>query len=76
MVDEGIGLLPGTELAIFEPFGRGANAAGRHLPGMGLRLYISRNIVQQHAGTMRAESGGEGRGLVVTVSRPCESNGG
>jgi PAS domain S-box-containing protein len=76
IADEGIGLLPGTELAIFEPFGRGANAAGRHLPGMGLGLYISRNIVEQHAGAMWAESGGEGRGLVVTVSLPCEASGG
>ena len=71
ITDEGIGLMPGAEDAIFEPFGRSANAARQHLPGMGLGLFISRNIVEQHGGAIRAESRGDGQGLAVTVSLPA-----
>ena len=38
--DRGIGLPPGAAEAIFEPFGRAANATARHLPGLGLGLYL------------------------------------
>ena len=38
--DRGIGLPPGATEAIFEPFGRAANATARHLPGLGLGLYL------------------------------------
>ncbi|MBW3634487.1 MAG: PAS domain S-box protein, partial [Chloroflexi bacterium] len=44
--DEGIGLPPGAEEAIFEPFGRAGNTGG--IPGMGLGLFICRNIVERH----------------------------
>ncbi|HVE78999.1 MAG TPA: PAS domain-containing protein, partial [Gemmatimonadaceae bacterium] len=50
--DQGIGLPPGAAEQIFEPFSRASNA--QQVPGMGLGLYISRNIVQQHGGRMGA----------------------
>jgi PAS domain S-box-containing protein len=61
--DQGIGLPPGEAESIFEPFGRATNA--RELPGMGLGLYISRGIVEQHGGRIGAESPGPGRGTTV-----------
>jgi signal transduction histidine kinase len=44
--DEGIGLPSGEAERVFEPFGRASNAQERHLPGMGLGLYICRGIVE------------------------------
>ena len=69
--DAGIGLPPGSEGAIFAPLGRAANAARRHLPGMGLGLYICRGIVERHGGRIWAESRGEGAGTTITVWLPC-----
>jgi PAS domain S-box-containing protein len=68
--DSGIGLPPGAEEAIFAPFGRAENAAASNLPGMGLGLFICRNIVERHGGWMRAESAGEGLGTTVTFWLP------
>lgn len=68
--DNGIGLPEGAREAIFEPFGRAANATARHLPGMGLGLYISRRIVNLHGGHIWAESAGEGRGTTMWVRLP------
>jgi PAS domain S-box-containing protein len=68
--DEGIGLPPEALTTIFEPFGRAANAAASNLPGMGLGLYICRNIIERHGGHIRAESAGEGRGTTVTFWLP------
>ena len=58
ITDEGIGLDVPPE-RMFEAFGRGLNA--EHFPGMGLGLFISRQIVEQHggriSGSARPESG-------------------
>ena len=70
--DQGIGLPPGAADQIFEPFGRATNA--QQLPGMGLGLYISRNIVLQHGGRMGAESEGVGRGTTVWFWLPAEQS--
>jgi signal transduction histidine kinase len=70
VVDQGIGLPPGAAESIFEPFGRASNATVRHLPGMGLGLYICRNIVELHGGSIRAESPGEEQGTTMRVCLP------
>ncbi len=71
--DEGIGLPPGAVEAIFEPFGRAANATRANLPGLGLGLHICRSIVQQHGGRIWAESAGEGQGTTLSVWLPSEA---
>ncbi|GAA1194299.1 ATP-binding protein [Streptomyces hebeiensis] len=55
--------------ALFEPFrrGEGRDRMGR---GAGLGLSIVRSIAKAHGGTVEAEPGGEGGGLVVTVRLP------
>ncbi|MDP9367431.1 MAG: ATP-binding protein, partial [Chloroflexota bacterium] len=68
--DQGIGLPPGATETIFEPFDRAVNAERRHLPGLGLGLYICRSIVEQHGGRIWAESPGEGNGTTVAVWLP------
>jgi signal transduction histidine kinase len=68
--DSGIGLTPGAQDRIFEPFGRAANASRQGLPGMGLGLHICRQIADAHGGRMWAESGGEGQGMHVSLWLP------
>ena len=62
VTDPGIGLPVESLEAIFQPFGRAANATKRSLPGMGLGLYICRTLVERHGGRIWATSGGEDLG--------------
>jgi signal transduction histidine kinase len=68
--DHGIGLPPEAVESIFEPFGRASNAQQRQLPGMGLGLYITRQIIELHGGRIWAESSGEGQGTLVSLWLP------
>jgi len=68
--DEGIGLPAGAAERVFEPFHRAANAFAGSIPGLGLGLHISRQIVQRHGGRMWAESPGEGLGTTLNVWLP------
>jgi signal transduction histidine kinase len=69
--DHGIGL-PSQAAAdrIFDAFSRADNAEQRQITGMGLGLYICRNIVEQHHGRIWARSEGEGRGTTISVWLP------
>jgi signal transduction histidine kinase len=71
--DDGIGLPDDAAESIFRPFGRALNAAERNLPGMGLGLYICRNIVERHGGTITAKCSGEDLGTTFEISMPCIS---
>jgi two-component system, OmpR family, sensor histidine kinase VicK len=68
--DHGIGLPPEAAERIFEPFSRATNAEVRQITGMGLGLYICRNIVEQHHGRIWARSRGEGHGTLISVWLP------
>jgi signal transduction histidine kinase len=68
--DRGIGLPNGAADRIFEPFGRAPNAQERQIQGMGLGLYICRNIIEQHRGRIWARSDGEDQGTLVSVWLP------
>jgi signal transduction histidine kinase len=52
---------------LFEPFSRGPDEKSRKASGLGLGLYISREIVRGHGGEIGATSGDE---TVVTVTLP------
>ncbi|HEU5326589.1 MAG TPA: PAS domain-containing sensor histidine kinase [Thermomicrobiales bacterium] len=69
--DEGIGLPPGSAEIIFEPFGRAPNATEHGLPGLGLGLYICRNIVTRHGGQLWAESAGDQCGTTFRLWLPA-----
>jgi signal transduction histidine kinase len=53
--DEGIGMSPANLNQIFEKFFREKQAIGNY-SGMGVGLYITRNIIDQHGGKIWAES--------------------
>ncbi len=66
--DEGIGIDPVEAAALFQPFERGASV--RHsIGGVGLGLYITRQIVDAHGGTISLDSK-PGSGSRFTISLP------
>ncbi|RKH05560.1 sensor histidine kinase, partial [Corallococcus sp. CA053C] len=65
--DEGIGIAPGALLTIFEKFTRAVST--RHYGGLGLGLFITRQIVEAHHGRLWAESE-PGQGATFIVELP------
>ncbi|TCO99742.1 two-component system sensor histidine kinase KdpD [Rubrivivax gelatinosus] len=69
--DQGPGLPPGREEALFEKFERGERESAT--PGVGLGLAISRAIVQAHGGTIHGANrleGGRVAGARFTIELP------
>ena len=71
--DQGIGIPPAEQRALFEPFARG-EALSQRVGGVGLGLYITARIVEQHGGTIRLESA-PGQGSAFTVRLPLQPRG-
>ncbi|HET9014853.1 MAG TPA: ATP-binding protein [Thermomicrobiaceae bacterium] len=65
--DEGIGIAPEDQARLFQPFARAH--ATEMVPGTGLGLYITRQIVEQHGGTIGVESAPDA-GTAFTVRLP------
>jgi signal transduction histidine kinase len=64
--DEGIGISPEDQQRIFGRFERAASM--RHYGGFGLGLYILREIVEGHGGTVSvASEPGKGARFTVTI---------
>lgn len=70
--DQGLGIPPDELKLIFEPFRRGSNVL-HTIKGAGLGLASARQIVQQHGGSLRAESQ-LGRGSTFTVLLPLDKD--
>lgn len=67
--DEGPGIAPEEQEPIFEPFARGR--AGETVGGTGLGLYVARQIVEQHGGTITVQSA-LGAGATFVIRLPLE----
>ena len=68
MQDEGLGIPAQDMPRVFERFHRAANVIGK-IGGTGVGLASSRQIVEQHGGTIAVESQ-EGRGTRFVVRLP------
>ncbi len=66
--DEGVGIPPNDLPHVFDRFHRGANVVGR-MAGTGLGLASARELVEQHGGSISAESE-EGKGSTFIVRLP------
>lgn len=69
VTDRGIGIPAEHQLRVFERFERGVPA--QHFGGLGLGLYIVRQIVEAHGGEIRVEST-PGAGATFTAQLPRE----
>lgn len=78
VVDRGIGIPESERDTLFAPFSRTASARQSGVEGTGLGLYITRQIVEAHGGTIDIiETPGGGSTFVVTLpltqQRPVEA---
>jgi signal transduction histidine kinase len=67
--DTGIGIPAGALPQLFQRFYRAGNAGTQQISGMGIGLYVVREIVTLHGGTVAVESC-EGAGSIFTVQLP------
>jgi signal transduction histidine kinase len=65
--DTGIGIAPETLPHLFNKWSRAHNANKTNIKGTGLGLFVAREILTAHCGTIRAESVGEGKGSTFIV---------
>ncbi|MFA6432362.1 MAG: HAMP domain-containing sensor histidine kinase [Candidatus Paceibacterota bacterium] len=65
--DTGIGIDPQVLPLLFQKFTRANNANKVNIKGTGLGLFVAKEIVAAHKGTIRVESPGEGRGSTFIV---------
>jgi signal transduction histidine kinase len=68
VIDQGPGIALDQREKLFTPFFRGT-AAARHKSGLGLGLYITREIARRHGGSLRLTSP-PGQGAIFTVELP------
>jgi signal transduction histidine kinase len=74
VADQGVGIPLHAQTSIFSRFQRLSHEAVR-TSGLGLGLFIVRNIVRAHGGKVRAESEGEGKGSRFLVLLPGQLDG-
>lgn len=74
VADQGIGIPEKDLPQLFTPFFRGSNASTRNFTGIGLGLYLCREVLEAHGGGLSVSSV-EGQGTVVTMTLPLLDNG-
>jgi signal transduction histidine kinase len=73
IIDTGIGMTAAEIARIFEAFSQGDHATQRgphRFGGMGLGLAISRMMMEMHAGSISATSGGRNQGTAFLIKLP------
>jgi len=69
--DTGSGIAPEFITHVFERFRQGDASMTRSHGGLGLGLSIVKHLIEQHGGTVRAESAGPGQGASFTLELPA-----
>ncbi len=68
--DSGIGISEKDRERIFTKFFRSGEALSRHTDGSGLGLYVAKNIVERHGGTIAFDS--QEKGTTFTITLPIQ----
>ncbi len=68
--DSGAGIKPEFITHVFERFRQADASMTRRHGGLGLGLAIVKHLIEQHGGTVRAESAGEGMGSSFSIELP------
>ncbi len=66
--DTGIGMDKETKGKLFGKFSRGVGGAKLNVGGSGLGLYLAKQIVEAHRGSINVDSEGEGKGSTFTLA--------
>lgn len=69
--DTGVGIRPEFITHVFERFRQADASTTRRHGGLGLGLSIVKHLIEQHGGTVRADSPGEGQGASFTIELPA-----
>lgn len=72
--DTGIGIDPIEMPYIFSKFYRTQNARHTDTEGMGIGLYIARNIIEKHHGQIQLTSPGVNKGSTFTIELPLKTS--
>lgn len=70
--DNGIGISETDLPHVFSKFYRSQEARHTDTEGMGIGLYMAKNIIEKHNGRIWAESRGEGQGTTFSIALPIE----
>ncbi|MBP6974429.1 MAG: HAMP domain-containing histidine kinase [Candidatus Pacebacteria bacterium] len=70
--DSGIGITPEDLPHVFSKFYRSQNARHTDTEGMGIGLFMAKNIIEKHNGRIWAESYGENKGSTFSIALPIE----
>ncbi|HJV90334.1 MAG TPA: HAMP domain-containing sensor histidine kinase [Holophagaceae bacterium] len=68
--DQGVGIAPKELPRLFQRFYRVGDEMTRQVPGTGIGLFLTREIVERHAGEIRVASRGAGLGSTFTLRLP------
>jgi PAS domain S-box-containing protein len=72
VTDQGIGIPADSLPRLFSRFYRAANASSQNISGMGVGLFVVREIISLHGGSVEVQSR-EGQGSTFTVSLPLKT---
>jgi len=70
--DMGIGIAKEDMSRLFSKFFRADSASHAHTEGLGIGLYISRDVIKRHGGTLWADSDGPGKGSIFSFKVPIK----
>jgi signal transduction histidine kinase len=68
--DYGIGIRHEDQTAVFDRFSRSPHVKTARIEGAGIGLWVVREIIRQHGGDIRVDSGGPGEGSAFTLVLP------
>ena len=75
ITDQGLGMSPEFLKKFGEKFARADNRDTRSINGTGIGVFLVRNFVEGHGGTMWPDSEGVGKGTTITFTMPVKQSG-
>lgn len=71
--DTGVGIEPEEQEKMFKSFSRGKGGAELYTQGTGLGLYVAKNFVEMHSGSISVFSEGKNKGSLFIIRLPIQA---